>query len=171
MTTFVHIANEKDSSSILHNGLTLPKARLAANETEVYKYGIFALPLVESFLLSHQWVRELKRCGYRTAVGVYFRIPDDTKVWAGHYSQPKLLLTAAQAAAKLRSEAIWGFEVIIPQAITAAEIKHIRKIPQVLGWRYFPAAHGKPPFCGCSYCQRGLIKSRRLQLKYKSLFN
>jgi hypothetical protein len=59
-----------------------------------------------------------------------------------------------------------GFEVIIPRSIKASEIKYLRILPQTLGWRYFPEAKGKPPFCGCSYCQRGNIKSLRIRERY-----
>lgn len=39
---------------------------------------------------------------------------------------------------------------------------------QLVGWRYFPEAHGKPPFCGCACCQRGLIKNRKIREKYRT---
>src|SRR5256885_152494 len=104
MATFVHIADERDSLAIRRNGLALPKAHLKAAETERIKRGVFALPVVEDFMLSHQWVRELKRRGHRSAVGIYFKIADDELVWAGLYNKEKVRMTAAQAAALLREE-------------------------------------------------------------------
>ena len=38
-----------------------------------------------------------------------------------------------------------------------------RVLPQVVGWRYFPAAKGKPPFCTCKFCTRGEYGARRLR--------
>ena len=112
-------------------------------------------------------MRELKRRGFRQAVGVYFRIPDAEPVWAGLYNEPKHWLTAANAAKLLRDSQSLGFEVIVPRGILASELRYVRAIPQHLGWRYRPGANGSPPFCGCAYCQRGNIKSRALQVRYE----
>jgi len=132
-------------------------------ETAFTKAGIFALPVIENFLISHQWVRELKRRGFREAVGVYCTIPDSEIVWAGRYNAAKQQMTAVQAAGLLRQTQMLGFETIIPRSVPPCEIRYVRAIPQILGWRYFPEAKGRPPYCGCSYCQRGNIKSRGLQ--------
>jgi hypothetical protein len=162
MTTFVHIADERDTPAIRRNGLALPKTRYRDAENERYKWGVFALPVVEDFMLSHQWIRELKRRGHRTASGIYFRVADAELVWAGLYNQNKVQVTAAEAAARLRTEKLLGYEVIIPRAIVASEIVAIRTLPHV-GWRFFPAAKGSPPRCLCRFCQRGDMKSRRLR--------
>lgn len=120
------------------------------------------MPVIDDFLLTHQWVRELKRRGHRTAVGIYFRIADNEQVWAGEYNSPKSKLTSAKAAAQLRTGKILGFEVIIPRSIMPTEITAIRLLPAV-GWRYFPEAKGKPPRCLCRYCNRGDIKSKKMR--------
>jgi hypothetical protein len=61
-------------------------------------------------------------------------------------------MTAAEAAGLImRVEDARGYEVIVPRAITPAEIKRTRGVPQVVGWRYQPDAHGRPP-CGCPVC-------------------
>ena len=129
--------------------------------------GVFALPVVQSFLLSHQWVRELKRRGHRTAVGVYFKLPTTERVWAGLYNKPKQEMTAGEAAAALRGMQKFGFEVIIPRSITAASITSVRMLPQKLGWRYYPDAHVRGIFCGCEYCMRGEIRSRKIRERYE----
>jgi hypothetical protein len=164
MATFVHIADARDSAAIRRVGLRLPKARLAnaPAPAQAARYGIFALPVVEDFLLSHQWVRELARRGHRSAVGVYIRLPDNEPVYAGVYNGPKEQITAAQAAAALRSKRILGYEVVIPRAILPAEVVSIRPVPPV-GWRYFPEAKGNAPRCLCKFCVRGEAKSRRLR--------
>jgi hypothetical protein len=162
MATFVHIADERDSLAIRRNGLTLPKVHWKAAESERHKGGVFALPVVEDFMLSHQWVRELKRRGHRSAVGIYFRIADNEVVWAGLYNKDKVQMTAAQATALLRQERLLGFEVVIPRSILAAEITAVRSVPHV-GWRFSPQAKGSRPFCLCKYCNRGEIKNRKMR--------
>src|SRR5437870_2982006 len=122
MPTFVHIADQRDAASIRRTGLPLPKARLRAYEHANWKWGVFALPVIEDFMRTHQWVRELKRRGHGTAVGIYFRLGDSEMTWAGTFNQPKQALSAAQAAAKFRAEKTAGFEVVIPRAIRAGEI-------------------------------------------------
>jgi hypothetical protein len=162
VVTFVHIADERDTSAIRRSGLSLPKARLQLEETETRKFGVFALPVVQDFVLSHQWARELARSGHRSAVGVYFRVPDKQLVWAGLYNGLKHLCTAASAAAQLHERRILGYEVIVPRSIKASEITAVRVVPAV-GWRYYPPAKGKRPFCPCKFCTRGDSKSRRLR--------
>jgi hypothetical protein len=162
MATFVHIADSRDAPAIRRRGLTLPKRKLRERETNGFKWGVFALPLVEDFMLSHQWVRELKRRGHRSAVGVYFRIPDSERVWAGLYNGAKAEISAARAAQTLRTERTLGYEVVIPRGIVASEIFAVRPVPSV-GWRFFPQAKGAPPRCLCKYCNRGEINSRRMR--------
>ena len=161
MPLFVHIADDRDAASIKRSGLRL------ARGMERQKTGIFALPVIGNFLLTHQWVRELKRQGFRTAVGVYFRIPDEQPVLVGQYNQEKTQCTAAQAAAKFRTEQALGFESIVPRSITAREIHAIRSLPQTLGWRYFPGAHERGIFCGCEYCMKGQFKSKSIRERWE----
>jgi hypothetical protein len=167
VTLFVHIADAKSAASIRRSGLSLPKARFKALESAEFKHGVFALPVISNFVITHQWVRELKRRGFRSPVGVYFDVHEDELVWASRYGMPKTLLEAAQAAALLQSTQELGFEVVLPRAVGAREIRRIKSVPHV-GWRYVPGANGTRPFCGCSYCQRGNIKSRKLRLRYEA---
>ncbi|MFU8872860.1 hypothetical protein [Micromonospora sp. SL4-19] len=44
-----------------------------------------------------------------------------------------------------------GHEVFVPRAILSAEVWRIRDVPQGVGWRYRPAAHGQRP-CPCPVC-------------------
>ena len=129
--------------------------------------GIFALPVISNFLLTHQWVRELKRQGFRTAVGVYFRVPADEPVLAGLYNEAKVGCSASSAAGRFRSEQLLGFETIIPRSIAPREIHAVRRLPQKLGWRYFPGAHAKGIFCGCEYCMKGEYKSKSIRERWE----
>jgi hypothetical protein len=54
-----------------------------------------------------------------------------------------------------------GYEVIVPRAIGAREIRSVRSVPHVLGWRFYPQAHGNHTFCLCDWCSRGEIKRQR----------
>jgi hypothetical protein len=166
MTTFVHIADERDSNSIKRVGLKLP--RIPERLHGARPVGVFATPVVPDFVVTHQWVRELKKRGFRVAVGVYFRVPDHEPVWAGRYNEQKQPLTAAQACAWLSRERTLGYEVIIPRSIAPSEIRAIRALPQVVGWRHFPDAHRQGIFCGCKFCMRGEIKSRRIRERYEA---
>jgi hypothetical protein len=164
MPIFVHIADERDAQAIRCNGLTLPKSRWRNFENDHQKWGVFALPVIENFTLSHQWVRELKRRGHRSAVGIYFHVADTELVWVGLYNQAKIQVTAAEATAKLRNEQLLGYEVIIPRSISSAEVSAIRVLPSV-GWRFFPGAKGSPPRCLCKFCNGGDINSRRMRAR------
>lgn len=127
--------------------------------------GTYAVPVTRDFYLSHQWLRELKRRSGGLVVAVYFRIPDKQLVWVGHYNQSHQSMSAAEAVAVFMSaENREGWEVIIPRRIEAKEIHRTKVLPQVLGWRYFPAAKGKTP-CPCPYCTRGDFGSRRLRAR------
>jgi hypothetical protein len=121
------------------------------------------MPVTDNFYVSHQWLRELKRGGQRVIVGVYFRIPDEEQVLIGHYSANHELISASEAVGLVfHMPAAEGFEVLIPRRINASEIHDIRKLSHVVGWRYYPGAHGNKP-CPCLFCQRGEIKSQRIR--------
>lgn len=132
---FVHIADERNLRAIRRRGLRVSKAKSAATETRQVIRGIFAVPLVRNLMLSHQWVREIKRHGFRYAIAVYFRIPGSEPVWAGRYGEAKKSMTAAQCAVDLQYRELAGFEVVIPRSIRPSEIRRIRPLPQVRGWR------------------------------------
>jgi len=160
---FVHLTVEKQVKPILRNGITrLRKSRMTGQS------GIYAMPVTRNFYISHQWLRELKRRGRGPIAGVYFRVPDDEIVWLGHYNQAHQQMTAAEATAAVDDAGpAEGFEVIIPRRIEKKEIHRVRMLPQVVGWRFYPGAHGRRP-CGCPYCQRGEYGARRLRERYES---
>jgi hypothetical protein len=169
MAMFVHLATESNSGRIQRNGLNrLRKSRPETN----FPGGIYAVPVVRNFFISHQWLRELKRRNAGPLVGIYFRIPDEELVWVGHYGQNHLEMTAAEAVAIFSAaEDRQGWEVIIPRRIAAKEIHRIRALPQVLGWRFYPAAKGKPPFCTCRFCTRGEYGAQKMRQRLGALDN
>ena len=161
MATFVHLTPEKNLKSILRNGITRLTQRGNGS------IGVYATPVTKNFYASHQWLRELKRRQAGLIVAVYFRVPDETPVMIGHYNQAHQTLTAAQAiAAMMQCADPMGYEVIIPRKIARDEIQRYRSVPQIIGWRYYPDAHGKKP-CGCPFCQRGQVGGRKLRERYE----
>jgi hypothetical protein len=81
MAMFVHIADGRVASSLRRTGIRLPP------EHPRRPSGVFAMPILQSYFVSHQWLRELKRRGARTLIGVYFRIPDGEPVIVGHFRE------------------------------------------------------------------------------------
>jgi hypothetical protein len=158
MPLLVHIASESDAAAIARGGIKPLRDRP----------GIYAMPVMPNFVASHQWLRELKRRGDRTMSGVCFRIPDGETVLLGHYSQTPVEVAAAQAAgAILNADNPLGMQIVVPRKILPKEIVRVRRLPQTLGWHYYPKAHGVRP-CGCPACiGRGDIKSRKLRAAFE----
>jgi hypothetical protein len=156
MPTLVHLADERESSSIRKNGIKIGK----------FRRGIYCMPVLQSFYLSHQWLRELKRRGVNTFVGVYFKLDSKTKVYAGRYNEEHKFIELGEAIKEIQTmDDALGYELIIDRKIEAKEIEKIKSLPQTIGWRYKPRSHGIKP-CGCDYCIRGSIKGNRVRQKY-----
>jgi hypothetical protein len=163
MAMFVHLTAESRLALIRRNGIN--RLRRSFGELPA---GIFAMPVTRNFYVSHQWLRELKRRGQGAIAGVYFRIADDEPVWVGHYGQGHRAMTAAEAVAEfMASENREGWEVIIPRRIAAKEIHRVRSLPQLIGWRYYPAAKGRRP-CPCKFCTRGDYGAAKLRARLGS---
>ncbi|MDA0171012.1 hypothetical protein OJ998_18050 [Solirubrobacter taibaiensis] len=156
MARFTHLAREKDSLRILKRGI---KARELGDGTR----GVYAMPVLPNFFASHQWLRELRRFRSSPLVAVDFLIDDHEGVQVGHYSAAHASMTAAEASAVImHAEDSRGYEVVIPRAITPKEIAGVRHVPQVVGWRYWPEAHGTPP-CPCPVCQQATFGAARIR--------
>jgi hypothetical protein len=162
MAMFVHLTPETRVKQIVRNGISrLRKSRGG------FPGGIYSMPVTRNFYISHQWLRELRRRGARTFAAIYFRVPDDELVWVGHYGQSHQQMTASAATAvMMQAENREGFEVIISRKITAKEIHRVKEMPKILGWRYFPGAHGRKP-CGCPYCQKGQYGAKKVREEYE----
>ena len=163
MPIFVHLAPEKNVRAIRRGGIRVGEPRVSVPA------GVYALPVTPHFVVSHQWIRELRRGGQRVICGVYFRIPDSELVLIGHYNQPHLEVTAARAAAiMMQAQDRLGYEVLVPRKICSFEIHRIRQLPQVIGWRYQPGSNGRP-FCGCPVCVwKGEIRSRSKRERWEA---
>ncbi len=159
MPTLVHIANEKDALAIKRAGIAPSKALKV----------VFFMPVLQSHFVSHQWLRELKRRGTKVMVGIYFHLRSSELVWAGRYNEKHEQLMLGQAIKRLMTQGDpLGFELFIERKILPTEITRIRQLPQNIGWRYQPHAHGKTP-CPCPRCMRGSYGARRIQDKFDPL--
>jgi hypothetical protein len=100
-------------------------------------------------------------------VGIYFRLPSEEPVWAGRYNVPHRQMPLGQAIREMTGLADpLGYEMFIERKIEASEITRVRHLPQKIGWRYQPHAHGQRP-CPCPIClPKGAVKSRRIRDKY-----
>lgn len=162
MAMLVHLAPAGKARHIRRVGLTASPTRSGIR-------GVYTVPMVPNFDVTHQWLRELKRwTKARTLVAVDVRIPDDEMVLVGHYARSFLEVPAAEAVKiVMDADDPRGYEVVVQRAIRSGEIHRIRDVPQKVGWRYFPDAHGKAP-CGCPVClQRGQPGTRKIREAYE----
>lgn len=158
MAMFVHFAPSSEVASIKKRGLRASK----------HARGVYAVPATPDFYASHQWLRELRR-GHagKTLVAVYFRIGGDAPAIFGPFAGPHMIGTADMAvAALMRADEKLGFETILSSPIPASAITSFRNVPQITGWRYFPAAKGRKP-CACPACLgRGEAYSQKIRAKF-----
>lgn len=162
MARFIHLTDERLLGRLKKSGISMTRGRARIR-------CVYATPVLPDFQVSHQWLRELKSRGIRTIGALQFKIPDDEEVLVGRFSEQPVAVSASRAAKIFREHATGlGLQVLILRRIEAKEITRSYLPTQMVGWRYFPEAHGKPPFCGCEYCQRGLIKNRKIREKYKA---
>ena len=89
------------------------------------------MPVLPSFTLTHQWVRELHRWHGGVLVAVQVRLPDEQPVTVGRYGTQPAAVTAARAVAVVRElDDPRGYEVFVPRAVTAADVRRIREVPR-----------------------------------------
>ena len=159
MPILLHITDERFEARIRRSGITPSKGSGV----------VYCMPVTQSHLVSHQWVRELKLGGTKNFLGVYFRLPSDEPVWSGKFHEEHRQHGLGDAIARLRSlDDPLGFEVLVPRKILPSELHRLRPIHQRTGWRYYPGAHGKRP-CGCPACQRsGGPGSAKLRREYEA---
>ena len=164
MAMFVHLTTESRIPRIRRNGIARLRKAVGTSPE-----GVYAVPVTRNFYASHQWLRELKRRNQGPVAGIYFRVPDEQLVWVGHYGQIHRLVTAAEAVSEFtKADDPSGWEIVVPRRIEANEIHKTRRLPQVIGWRFFPKAKGKPPFCTCKFCTRGDYGGAKLRRRLGS---
>ncbi|MEV6320260.1 HEAT repeat domain-containing protein [Nocardia sp. NPDC051787] len=163
MAMFVHLTSAANAPRIQRSGIR------AASRGQGGVRGVYCFPVLQSYTLTHQWLRELARFGSRGGlVAVHVRLDDDQHVLVGRYAdraggaQPTV--EAAEAVRRIAAlDDPRGWEVFVPRAIRPREVHRIRPAPQVVGWRYQPDAHGVRP-CTCFGCRvRGGYGARRMR--------
>ncbi|GID29941.1 hypothetical protein Abr02nite_49240 [Paractinoplanes brasiliensis] len=156
MAEFVHITTARASGRIRRSGIA------ARSHGRDGGRGVYCMPVLPSYTLTCQWVRELRRWQQGVLVAVQLRLPDADPVTVGRYGTTPRQVTAAQAVAVIRRlDDPRGYEVFVPRAVTPGEVRRVRDVPQGVGWRYLPQAHGRRP-CGCC-AQRGGYKGAGLR--------
>lgn len=149
MSMFVHLTSAGQVKRIRRSGIKKGSR------------GVYCMPVLPNYYISHQWVRELKRSGQQTIVAIYFYLPPDEPVWIGRYNKPHRCVSAGEASKEIaRASDPEGYEVIVPRSTGRAELHRVRSVPQMLGWRFFPHSHQHRP-CFCRWCLRGDIKAQR----------
>ncbi|MFF7755498.1 HEAT repeat domain-containing protein [Streptomyces sp. NPDC007971] len=163
MAMFVHLTSAANAPRVRRSGIR------AVSHGQGGVRGVFCFPVLPSYTLTHQWLRELARSGSRGGlVAVQVRLDDGQDVLVGRYGDrargAQAAVTAAEAVRRIGAlEDPRGWEVFVPRAIGPREVHRIRTAPQVAGWRYWPDAHGVRP-CTCLGCRvRGEYGSRRLR--------
>ncbi|RFU43282.1 HEAT repeat domain-containing protein [Actinomadura logoneensis] len=160
---FVHLTSAANAQRVRRSGIR------ATSHGQGGVRGVYCFPVLPSYTLTHQWLRELARFGVRgRLVAVHVRLPDDQHVLLGHYADrtrdAQSTVPAAEAVRRISAlDDPRGWEVFVPRAIGSREVHRIRTAPQVAGWRYKPDAHGTRP-CTCYGCRvRGEYGARRLR--------
>lgn len=160
---FVHLTSAVNAARIRRSGIR------AAGYGQAGARGVYCFPVLPSYTLTHQWLRELARFGSQGGlVAVHVRLDDAQPVLVGRYTDrmhdAQTTVAAAEAVRRITAlEDPRGWEVFVPRAIRPREVHRIRAAPQLVGWRYRPDAHGVRP-CTCFGCRiRGGYGSRRLR--------
>ncbi len=159
MAMFVHLTSAANAPRIRRSGIR------AASRGQDGARGVYCFPVLPSYTLTHQWLRELARTGSRGGlVAVHVRLDDNQEVRVGRYAREQAAVPAAEAVRRIAAlEDPRGWEVFVPRAVRPREVHRIRTAPQAVGWRYWPEAHGVRP-CTCDGCRvRGEYGSRRLR--------
>jgi hypothetical protein len=161
MAEFVHVTTARAARRIERSGIA------ARSHGPADGRGVYCMPVLPAFTLTYQWVRELRRWRPGVLVAVQVRLPDDQPVTVGRYGAQAEAATAARAVATVRElDDPRGYQVFVPRAITAAEVRRVRQVPQGVGWRYLPAAHGRQ-LCPCPAClPRGGYGAARLRRRF-----
>jgi hypothetical protein len=161
MAQFVHLFDENDVARIRHHGIRVTKSKWRKLN------GVFLFPLTENFVVSHQWMRELRRRRGQSLLAARIRVDDAEPVLVGKYNEEHVQVHAAEAIGIARKhQDPMGLEVILPRSVKPKEIESVYRPPKVVGWRYYPAARGRRP-CGCPYCQKGEPFGKRLREAYE----
>lgn len=139
MPRLVHLARASSERSIARAGIRgAPASVRVGPEAQVrLARAVYAMPVLPDFSTTFQWLRELRRWHGERMVAVHFTLPRDSQVWVGRYGALHHLAPIG-AAARWVAEHPLGAEVIVPRAISAAEVRSVRATTQLVGWTETP---------------------------------
>lgn len=169
MAMMVHLFDDRNRKSVARSGIIGHKATVRTPaDYHTLERAVYAMPVLQSYFASHQWLRELKHSGARTIAAAYFKARTDTMVWVGRYNLDHRYVPLGHAIALIMSEADpRGWEVVFQDSIAAKAVHSFKSVPQVIGWRHFPESHEQGPWkCLCDHCLsllKGKIKAKRLR--------
>ena len=161
MARLVHITADTDAARIRRHGIRPRRINWLIKGEDRF---VWAFPVLESYTLTHQWARELKRWGRQTLAAVTFVLDDDETVYVRHYLGEPIAATAAEAIGLVRAvQDPRGYEILVPRRIEPREIASVRTLPQAVGWRYAPTFKNSERYpCECPACApRAEVKARR----------
>jgi hypothetical protein len=150
MAKFLAIKTMKRAQTIERSGLIKARRarffvveRLRENNTLLRREKvIYAMPVSTNYVVSHQWIAEIKRIyAHMPVSAIYFDLPDEQMVYFGHYAGDKDQMSAAEVSAYFYRELqkddyshLMGFEVLIPSDIVGG-IKTVKHDMKLTGWR------------------------------------
>jgi hypothetical protein len=175
MPRLIHLAPDRLAKKIALTGIKPSRVSPGAAYPELADItrAIWTFPVLPSFTMSYQWLRELKRCrkSPRTIVAVTFKIDDDEQVLVRYFNQTPVRMRAADAVGLiLRHANPLGYEIIVTRAIKAREVVRVWIPPQKVGWR----ANTDRPLrtCPCFVCiPAGLRNSARRRARAAQLLS
>ncbi|MFE1169614.1 HEAT repeat domain-containing protein [Nocardiopsis sp. NPDC058789] len=135
MAMFVHLTPRANISRVRRSGLGTAVGPGGVR-------GVFCFPVLPSYTVTHQWLRELTgHHGPRGLIGVYLTLSDDEPVTVGHFddSDGPRLVDAAEAVrvvAGLREPR--GWEVFVPRPVARREVHRIREVRRLSETRPHP---------------------------------
>jgi hypothetical protein len=148
MPLLLHLTPEKNAPRIRRAGMA------AASWSRTGERGLYCFPLLPSHTLTYQWGRELQRGKQqRNYSAVRFRVPDTEPVTVGHYNErePRQVSAAEAVGIILALDDPRGYEIFLPRAVGAGEIRRVQPLGRTIGWRHLPNAHGRRPCSCCVY--------------------
>src|SRR6478735_5151925 len=151
MPRLVHLAPERLVRRIERAGLRGGSSVVVADGvTHKIVEGVFAMPVVPDFAVTHQWLRELRRWGRGRMVAVHFSIPAEEPVYVGRYNSEKSYGPARRMIPIILHKP-FGAEVLVPRSIPIRDVIAILRIRQDVGWVENPDTPHKFD-CVCVAC-------------------
>ncbi|PWV57165.1 HEAT repeat domain-containing protein [Nocardiopsis sp. L17-MgMaSL7] len=151
MAMFVHLTPRANISRIRRSGLGTAIGPGGLR-------GVFCFPVLPSYTVTHQWLRELTgHHGPRGLIAVYLTLADDEPVTVGHFddSDGPQRVGAAEAVrvvAGLREPR--GWEVFVPRRVDRHEVHRIREVRRLAETRPLPRSGPVPMELVADACDR-----------------